>query len=1186
MIEPTARERRTFDDYEMQGPILRPHDLRAGRPRIRAAIQAETGMPVLVKSWPRRQGMDDRELEEIWRHEVRQLHRLASYPRARDRLATLVESVELDDAFHLLLRNDQRLPLQLRLDEQRPGDWFRAPRTQRGRLRLWSEMARVAEGLEILHAQGLLHRNLDTWGVLTSAGEEPDFLLTGFEWSIRLSSALRQARPARRTGAARTTTYSFYEDWRALGVLACRLLNFPNRARAGEPYQPNVAEPAEFLLAAERDLLTLLLTADPLQRIDAEVVLGRIRAIIEALAGQLGGTEPKLVLALILGDESRLSRAIFEASAGEIEPYQLDLQFDFVQQDLSDRPRLTLLKAHGEARARYVLRGRHLVYRLQQFIPPNGGQPTWGVARCQSVDDADPGFARIDTTLDLDPQRIEVMSIGRALNGYSRLVGATTAWDALGGAAVADPVVDALADRTYAALTLFQIVETLVQASQVWPVRLTRERNVGAVVHVELEARSDPSLERLSDALGLDRPAVRLSRLMAGESPEVDGEWRLADQPVVGVRGGERAKWQLIDVRRDRGADVYVFEGPDSPPPGSELYLRAGGVGQDQLLRRRLKALRALREHAELLDMLANPRLHRRASHEPWRLEHLRHRIDSSKVEALREMTAVLPLYLLQGPPGVGKTKLVEELVSERMGADGTERLLLSAQSHAAVDHLLEKVQIALARGRDASRPDPIVALRCRPRDHGSGSGPWDLPVRAAAVAADLAGSDLVARAPAHLRSRATELVTSLARAAEPEADEDASAMPDRSFTSLLLRSANLVFASTNARELETLVDERSQFDWSIVEEAGKATGVDLLAPMLLSHRRLMIGDHKQLPPFGAEQMEALFAAPERITAALEAGRHLVARPFGQAGLEGALDLVESGDMVQLGGHARSMLFLFETLVEGEVAVPPRPGRRRTFRRLDQQHRMHPAIGRLVSEAFYEGGLETSEEARARFRLAPPVGFDERCALPDTPVLFVDMPFAHATPGVVAPERPPRWTNREEAAACVDVLRCLRGSGGRPEVAVLTPYRAQMRVLADSVARARADGGLGGLAAFDEVGGSLCHTVDSFQGNEADVVIISLVRNNPLSGARALGFLSDRRRMNVLMSRARWKLVLVGSLAFLRERFQDELVQPEIDRLDFLRSWLATFDALCAPADGSPPMARVVPRARLSGVGA
>ncbi len=62
-----------------------------------------------------------------------------------------------------------------------------------------------------------------------------------------------------------------------------------------------------------------------------------------------------------------------------------------------------------------------------------------------------------------------------------------------------------------------------------------------------------------------------------------------------------------------------------------------------------------------------------------------------------------------------------------------------------------------------------------------------------------------------------------------------------------------------------------------------------------------------------------------------------------------------------------------------------------------------------------------------------------------------------------------------------------------------------------------------------------CGTVDAFQGNEAEVVIISLVRNNDHQGpVTALGFLSEARRMNVLLSRARWQMILVGSLEFLR----------------------------------------------------
>ena len=63
----------------------------------------------------------------------------------------------------------------------------------------------------------------------------------------------------------------------------------------------------------------------------------------------------------------------------------------------------------------------------------------------------------------------------------------------------------------------------------------------------------------------------------------------------------------------------------------------------------------------------------------------------------------------------------------------------------------------------------------------------------------------------------------------------------------LILRAANVVFATTNSAEIERLIDERGQFDWSIVEEAGKATGSELISPLLLSHRRLMIGDHKQV---------------------------------------------------------------------------------------------------------------------------------------------------------------------------------------------------------------------------------------------------------------------------------------------------------------------------------------------------
>ena len=61
-----------------------------------------------------------------------------------------------------------------------------------------------------------------------------------------------------------------------------------------------------------------------------------------------------------------------------------------------------------------------------------------------------------------------------------------------------------------------------------------------------------------------------------------------------------------------------------------------------------------------------------------------------------------------------------------------------------------------------------------------------------------------------------------------------------------------------------------------------------------------------------------------------------------------------------------------------------------------------------------------------------------------------------------------------------------------------------------------------------------------------------------------MGFLSDERRMNVLLSRARWKLVVIGSLSFLRHRFTEGATVASDDRLAFLKRMLDRIDAMRA----------------------
>jgi superfamily I DNA and/or RNA helicase len=179
----------------------------------------------------------------------------------------------------------------------------------------------------------------------------------------------------------------------------------------------------------------------------------------------------------------------------------------------------------------------------------------------------------------------------------------------------------------------------------------------------------------------------------------------------------------------------------------------------------------------------------------------------------------------------------------------------------------------------------------------------------------------------------------------------------------------------------------------------------------------------------------------------------------------------------------------------------------------------------------------------------------------------------------------PRWHNPAEVSSVVDVLRHLRprGVGRLPSLAILAPYKAQVDKLHERIASARACE-LDHLDQFAPVrsNGAFVGTVDSFQGSEADVVVLSLVRNNPRTGGGALGFLRDRRRMNVALSRAKFQLIVVGSLAFLREAVRGVNPDLETHDLSFLTAMVNAIDGLAMRKRGDIPLAGLVAPSALS----
>jgi superfamily I DNA and/or RNA helicase len=109
--------------------------------------------------------------------------------------------------------------------------------------------------------------------------------------------------------------------------------------------------------------------------------------------------------------------------------------------------------------------------------------------------------------------------------------------------------------------------------------------------------------------------------------------------------------------------------------------------------------------------------------------------------------------------------------------------------------------------------------------------------------------------------------------------------------------------------------------------------------------------------------------------------------------------------------------------------------------------------------------------------------------------------------------------NREAALIAAVVARC---APAYRDWAVIVPYRAQAAKIVTELRRHLGDPGR--LA--ENVG-----TVDSFQGGERDLIVYGFTRSN---GRGAVGFLSEVRRLNVAVTRAKRQLVLVGDLATLR----------------------------------------------------
>ena len=176
---------------------------------------------------------------------------------------------------------------------------------------------------------------------------------------------------------------------------------------------------------------------------------------------------------------------------------------------------------------------------------------------------------------------------------------------------------------------------------------------------------------------------------------------------------------------------------------------------------------------------------------------------------------------------------------------------------------------------------------------------------------------------------------------------------------------------------------------------------------------------------------------------------------------------------------------------------------------LTTQYRMHPTIREFPSSRFYENKLEDGCSSSDR----PPVaGF----LWPDwdKPVAFVPVHGAE-----IEEEAGSSRSNMDEAAIVVQVVNDLLAPGDlSPEdIGVISPYAGQVRLIRSMV--------------DDVIEGLEVKSVDGYQGREKEIIVLSTVRAND---AGKVGFLSNYRRLNVALTRAKRGLIVIGDDRTLR----------------------------------------------------
>ncbi|MFW6278958.1 MAG: IGHMBP2 family helicase [Bacillota bacterium] len=540
----------------------------------------------------------------------------------------------------------------------------------------------------------------------------------------------------------------------------------------------------------------------------------------------------------------------------------------------------------------------------------------------------------------------------------------------------------------------------------------------------------------------------------------------------------EKTKYSLTVVFDDKPASFVYGKG-----------LRVDLYVNDITYQRMIEALEKVKDLDRITDKLLGIEDLSWKEEELSDLEWVNEQLNPSQKKAVKKALQAEDFYLVQGPPGTGKTMTAIEVINQGIKQD--RDILATADSNIAVDNLVERLasfDVQVLRVGHPLRVTPVLrehTLDYKVLEHPDYKKAQNLRKKAHQLIDQQ--EELTHPSGRWRRGMSDEMIKSKA-----EAGSSARGLP-----------AKKIKEMAEWLEKQSKIDQYFQ-DINHLEEkaAGELiTGADVVCATNSTSGSELMADH---------DFELIVI--DEATQSTEPGA--------------LIPLVKGDKAVLIGDHKQ----LPPTVLNEEAAE--KGLKKSLFERmyelhgnefwslLQVQYRMHDKIMNFSNHKFYGGQLKSASSVQnhtlADLDVVPQKKkcFTDKSLVPEYPVVFLDTCEMEATERSLSGSY--SYDNRVEAEIVMDIVDNAVRLGLSPrQIAVITPYKDQVDYL-------------NGLNKMEELE---INTVDGFQGREKEMVINSFVRSN---SQQNIGFLRDLRRLNVSLTRAKRKLILIGDSKTIR----------------------------------------------------